>query len=141
MIMTDKEILKAFNQKRKSDLRKAVIRPKFTLHKELIQVVVSLVIVGVSLYFGSALTGVGFTVLCIFLFLFILSQTKNILLLLIFLYQRYAPADIRKACLFTPSCSEYMRLSIMKYGVLNGVRKGVRRIRSCRPPNGGVDEP
>jgi len=139
--MTDKEILKAFNQKRKSDLRKAVIRPKFTLHKELIQVVVSLVIVGVSLYFGSALTGVGFTVLCIFLFLFILSQTKDILLLLVFLYQRYAPAAIRKACLFTPSCSEYMRISIIKYGVLKGVRKGVRRIRICRPPNGGVDEP
>lgn len=139
--MTDKEILKAFNQKRKSDLRKAVIRPKFTLHKELLHVIATLVIMVICLYFVSGLTGVGFTILCIFLFLFILRQTKNILLLLIFLYQRYAPAAIRKACLFTPSCSEYMRISIIKYGVLKGVRKGFRRIRICRPPNGGIDEP
>lgn len=140
--MTDKEILKAFDRKRKSDLRKAVIRPKFRLYKELLQVVSALVIMGICLYFCSALPGKGSVpVLCIVLFIFVISQTKNILFLLIFLYQRSAPAMIRKACLFTPSCSEYMRLSIMKYGVIKGVGKGLKRIRRCCPPNGGTDEP
>ncbi|NLT09546.1 MAG: membrane protein insertion efficiency factor YidD [Ruminococcus sp.] len=73
--------------------------------------------------------------------IFLIAQTKNIILLMIFLYQKFAPKAIRAACLFTPSCSEYMRISVQKYGVLKGVKKGFRRLRRCRPPNGGLDEP
>ena len=34
------------------------------------------------------------------------------------LYQRYAPEEIRRRCLFKPTCSEYTILAIQKYGVI-----------------------
>lgn len=42
----------------------------------------------------------------------------------------------RAACRFTPTCSEYTRQSIMKYGVLRGTVMGIRRISRCRPGGG-----
>lgn len=59
----------------------------------------------------------------------------------ILLYQKHAPERLRQSCLFTPSCSEYMRLAIEKYGALRGVAKGIRRLCRCHRPNGGVDLP
>ena len=59
----------------------------------------------------------------------------------ILLYQKHAPEKMRKACLFVPSCSEYMLLSVEKHGVIVGVCKGLRRLSRCRPPNGGNDFP
>ena len=140
--MTDKEILKAFNQSRKKERKKIGIRPKFTLHKELLQFLTAFAVICVTLCFRSALPDSYFTIiLCAELIMLFVTQTKNLLLLLIFLYQKAAPMAIREACLFTPSCSEYMRLSILKYGVFRGVKKGFNRLRRCRPPNGGIDEP
>lgn len=66
---------------------------------------------------------------------------KRLVVLLIILYQKYAPESLRGACLFEPCCSEYMKLAIVKYGVVSGVFRGIRRILRCRYPNGGVDEP
>lgn len=140
--MTDEEILKAFNKKRIEEVKKAVIRPKFTLYKETIQIIIALAIIFVTVFFRGHLSDLQFTLLLIAeALLFFASQTKNILLLLIFFYQKFTPKLIRSACLFTPSCSEYMRLSILKYGVFKGVKKGFNRLRKCRPPNGGLDEP
>ncbi len=140
--MTDKEILAKFNQKKKIEYKKDLVRPKFTLYKELASVVVFFLIIGASIFFQSELSKSVFVIIIsIEIVAFLLTQTKYILLLLIFMYQKFASATIRKACLFTPSCSEYMRLSILKYGVLKGVKKGFKRLRSCRPPNGGIDEP
>ena len=140
--MTDKEILKAFNQNRKKERKKIEIRPKFTLHRELLMLLTAAAIICVTVCFSSSLSESCFTViLCAEIILFFVTQTKNILLLLIFLYQKAAPMAIREACLFTPSCSEYMRMSILKYGVCRGVKKGFNRLRRCRPPNGGIDEP
>ena len=42
----------------------------------------------------------------------------------------------RAACRFTPSCSEYTRQAIEKYGVFRGCLMGVRRICRCRPGGG-----
>ena len=140
--MTDKEILKAFNQSRKKEIKKLGIRPKFSLHKELIQLLIAFAVISVTVCFSSKLSEKQFLfILCAELLLFFATQTRNLLLLLIFLYQKAAPMTIRGACLFTPSCSEYMRLSILKYGVFKGVKKGLNRLRRCRPPNGGHDEP
>ena len=140
--MTDKEILKAFNQSRKKGMKKAGIRPKFMLHKELLQLLTAFAVICVTLCFRSVMPDSFLAViLSAELILLFVTQTKNLLLLLIFLYQKAAPMAIRGACLFTPSCSEYMRLSILKYGVLRGVKKGFHRLRRCRPPNGGIDEP
>ena len=37
------------------------------------------------------------------------------------------------ACNMYPTCSEYMILSIQKYGVLRGIFRGIRRILRCHP--------
>lgn len=66
---------------------------------------------------------------------------KKIIIWIIRLYQKKAPYYIRVACRFEPSCSEYMILSVSKYGCFKGVYKGIRRLLRCKPPNGGVDYP
>ena len=40
------------------------------------------------------------------------------------------------ACRFVPTCSEYTRQSIQKYGLLRGVLMGIKRICRCRPGGG-----
>lgn len=140
--MTDKEILKTFNRSRKKELSRIIVRPKFTLYKELLQIVGVLTIICVTIIYRNNFSGSLLAILlCMEFVLFVVTQTKNILLILIFCYQRFAPRIIRAACLFTPSCSEYMRLSIIKYGVFTGIKRGFKRLKRCRPPNGGIDEP
>lgn len=64
---------------------------------------------------------------------------KNIILFIIAIYQKiskYTPAS----CRFTPTCSEYTRQAIVKYGVLKGSLLGVKRICKCHPwHEGGYD--
>jgi len=44
-------------------------------------------------------------------------------------------------CRFYPSCSEYTRQAVGKYGTARGVWMGVKRLLRCHPFNpGGVDE-
>lgn len=57
------------------------------------------------------------------------------------LYQRFAPEAIRRKCRFEPSCSQYMILSLEKYGVWKGLPKGISRLKRCNMDNGGFDEP
>ncbi|MDW2974705.1 MAG: membrane protein insertion efficiency factor YidD [Alphaproteobacteria bacterium] len=42
----------------------------------------------------------------------------------------------RAACRFVPSCSEYTRIAIEKYGAFRGCWLGLRRICRCRPGGG-----
>lgn len=58
------------------------------------------------------------------------------------LYQRYAPEDVRRRCLFKPTCSEYTILAIQKYGVIRGLRKAyIRVFKKCRGRIYRIDEP
>lgn len=57
------------------------------------------------------------------------------------IYQRFAPASIRCKCRFEPSCSQYMILSLQKFGVVKGLKKGVGRLRRCNVDHGGFDPP
>ncbi len=66
---------------------------------------------------------------------------KKILILIAHLYQKTAPKRIRNSCRFEPSCSEYMILSLNKYGVWKGLSKGLGRLKRCKIPNGGIDYP
>lgn len=44
-------------------------------------------------------------------------------------------------CRFYPTCSEYTAQAVEKYGVINGLSRGVWRVLRCNPWNeGGVDE-
>jgi putative membrane protein insertion efficiency factor len=69
------------------------------------------------------------------------DSVKLLIVKLIIFYQKNAPQSIRDACRFKPTCSEYMKLALKKYGLLKGVTKSFYRICRCRPPNGGIDYP
>jgi putative membrane protein insertion efficiency factor len=66
---------------------------------------------------------------------------KRIIISFILLYQKIAPKNVRKACRFEPSCSNYAIIAINKYGLVKGVNLGIKRIFKCRIPNGGYDYP
>jgi putative membrane protein insertion efficiency factor len=42
----------------------------------------------------------------------------------------------RAVCRFTPTCSEYAKQAIEKYGFLRGAGMGLRRVLRCRPGGG-----
>jgi len=65
---------------------------------------------------------------------------KKIVLSLICAYQfisRFFPP----VCRFYPTCSEYTRQAVDKYGVLKGMGLGAKRILRCHPWNPGGYEP
>lgn len=80
----------------------------------------------------------------IFLAVFIISSyflIRRFLIGAILMYKAYAPLEVRDRCRYQPTCSTYMVMSIQKYGIIRGVTKGIKRIKRCKPPNGGVDFP
>lgn len=42
----------------------------------------------------------------------------------------------RAACRFIPTCSEYTKQAIEKYGIYRGTIMGIKRISRCRPGGG-----
>lgn len=72
---------------------------------------------------------------------YILVCLKRGIIGIIRIYQRYAPESLRNKCRFEPSCSQYMLLSLEKYGLVKGLQKGVDRLRRCNIHGGGFDEP
>lgn len=67
---------------------------------------------------------------------------KKVFLKIILFYQGFISPLFGERCRFYPSCSEYTRQSIEKYGLSKGFLKGVVRILKCNPYNGGgIDFP
>ena len=68
---------------------------------------------------------------------------KKIFLFLIEIYQKYiSPLFKEKGinCKYYPSCSEYMKQAIKKYGSIKGLYIGIKRILRCHPfAKGGYD--
>ena len=54
------------------------------------------------------------------------------------MYQLYISPAIggRSACRFIPTCSEYTKQAIQKYGLFKGSWMGLKRILRCRPSGG-----
>ena len=71
---------------------------------------------------------------------YVLIRLRDICIWFILVYQRFAPAETRLRCVFTPSCSEYAILALKKYGFIRAVPKIISRLKRCHPPNGGEDE-
>ena len=67
----------------------------------------------------------------IILLSYILIRLKHIVIFVVKLYQRFAPMHVRQRCVFTPTCSDYMILSIKKFGLIRGVIKGIKRLKRC----------
>jgi len=64
-----------------------------------------------------------------------LNFLSNIACTIIQWYQAFISPYIggKEACRFTPTCSEYTKLAIKKYGILKGISLGLHRISKCRP--------
>lgn len=70
--------------------------------------------------------------LSLMLMVFMLLMRK-ILIGIVILYQHYASVDVRRRCLFKPTCSEYTILVLQKHGVILGLYKAYIRIfKKCR---------
>ncbi|MDO8661708.1 MAG: membrane protein insertion efficiency factor YidD [Candidatus Omnitrophota bacterium] len=55
---------------------------------------------------------------------------------LIKVYQAHIRGWLPDSCRFSPSCSEYSRQAIEKYGFWKGSWKGLKRIVTCHPFSG-----
>lgn len=68
---------------------------------------------------------------------------RKILIKIILFYQKNISIYFQKygiKCKYYPSCSEYMRQAIDKYGCVKGIVKGFKRILRCNPlSKGGYD--
>lgn len=132
----------------KQQVKQQIVRPKVSTVKGVIFLLLYVVGYTVAVILLTILLGdstlyktisiIAATIIWIFLALICM---KRFLIWTILMYQKYAPEDLRKQCYFEPSCSEYMKLSIQKYGVIKGVKKGCDRLCRCHWPNGGKDYP
>ncbi|NRB10211.1 MAG: membrane protein insertion efficiency factor YidD [Rickettsiaceae bacterium] len=66
-------------------------------------------------------------------------MTKFILFL-IKIYQYFLSPWVGQHCRFTPSCSNYAKEAVTKYGAIKGSWLTIKRIVRCQPfANGGYD--
>ena len=56
-------------------------------------------------------------------------------------YQNYVSQLKRSTCRFSPTCSEYARLAILKYGFFKGCMLGLLRLAKCHPFHSGGYDP
>lgn len=65
---------------------------------------------------------------------------KVMLLAAVSVYQRLISPVLPSACKFYPTCSEYAREALQKYGAARGSWMAMRRLFRCRPfAPGGFD--
>jgi putative membrane protein insertion efficiency factor len=57
------------------------------------------------------------------------------------LYKLCLSPLLPSACRFYPTCSEYMREAVAKYGVRRGVWMGTKRLAKCHPFHAGGFDP
>lgn len=95
------------------------------------------------LYFEALHPTIFFTLYCVIFFsVMVLFSLKRAAIGMIKLYQHYAPEEIRRRCLFKPTCSEYAILAIKKYGLIIGLIKTyVRIVYKCRGNIYRIDYP
>ena len=65
----------------------------------------------------------------------------NLCLSLIRFYRLYISPLKPQVCRFYPSCSQYAYEAVIKYGFVNGLIMGVKRILRCHPFNPGGYNP
>jgi putative membrane protein insertion efficiency factor len=62
---------------------------------------------------------------------------KLLIIKIITFYQILASPILKQlfgdSCRFNPTCSVYMKQSIMKYGIIKGSQLGIRQLLSCHP--------
>jgi len=67
---------------------------------------------------------------------------KRLVVALLSAYKRWLSPLLPRACRFTPTCSEYARLAVLKHGLGRGMGLALLRVVRCQPFHpGGVDLP
>jgi putative component of membrane protein insertase Oxa1/YidC/SpoIIIJ protein YidD len=84
-------------------------------------------------------TGGVIFIVCHVIGLFIVL--KSMIIGFVHLYQHYSPEELRRNCLFKPTCSEYMILALEKYGLFRGLAKSFDRFKRCHGNTYHVDYP
>jgi putative membrane protein insertion efficiency factor len=69
------------------------------------------------------------------------SQSIKLVRILIGLYQYLLSPLLGKQCRFFPSCSEYTKESVTRFGVIKGLWLSVKRLLRCHPWNEGGYDP
>ncbi len=65
---------------------------------------------------------------------------KKIFIFMIEKYQKHISKLLGNNCRFYPSCSEYTKQALEKYGCIKGLFLGIKRIVRCNPfSKGGYD--
>jgi uncharacterized protein len=70
-----------------------------------------------------------------------LAFMKTVLLLLIRIYQLTLSSFMGRGCRFLPTCSDYARQAIEKYGAWRGGGLALKRIARCHPWGGDGFDP
>lgn len=66
---------------------------------------------------------------------------KKIIIYIINLYQKFISPHLGRNCRYYPTCSEYTKQAVDKYGIIKGSILGIIRILKCNPfSKGGVDK-
>jgi uncharacterized protein len=66
----------------------------------------------------------------------------RLMVLLLSAYKRWVSPLLPRSCRFSPTCSEYARLALLKYGFWGGCARGAGRVLRCHPLHpGGIDLP
>lgn len=66
----------------------------------------------------------------------------RLLVFLLELYKRRVSPLLPRACRFSPTCSEYARLALLKHGLWRGGLLATGRLLRCQPFHpGGIDLP
>lgn len=70
----------------------------------------------------------------------VLYFPRKIEIFLINIYQKNISQSLGKRCIYYPTCSEYTKQAVDKYGIIKGNILGIIRILKCNPfSKGGVD--
>lgn len=122
--------------------QRVLVRPKISWLRIVISLLIP-VVCSLLLVFLMRTAGVAVPVRAaaavLFCVIYGVVRMKAAVICLVRIYQRFAPESVRRKCRFEPSCSVYMIQAVEKYGVIRGVRKGVSRLRRCKPGSGGFE--
>jgi len=66
---------------------------------------------------------------------------KYLFLLLIRFYQVAISPLLGPSCRYTPTCSEYAKEAIIKYGAVKGLWLAIKRLLRCHPWGGSGYDP
>ena len=66
---------------------------------------------------------------------------KHVLIFVITMYQKLLSPWLPPTCRFTPSCSQYAKEALKRYGALRGIFLSSKRVLKCHPFHAGGYDP